>query len=254
MIEKADDNYEISMFDIISLYPYCNFTGPYPLGHPTIITPDETRVDWTEPEDVLYEGLLKVRVIPPKGLYLPQIPTRIPGDDRLLFTLCIPCAKKFKEENTKKYDNYVCPHSDKERAFTATLTHLELKEALFYDYKVTHCYRAWHYENWSDSLFKGYVQLLMKLKIESSDFPSGITTQEEKEKFAKDYKEMLGIEIDISKVALNPGMRFISVSFSIDKISKYFFLENFVEFLVGKVFTTELTNQNSDHLFCCRLF
>jgi hypothetical protein len=211
MVENTDDKYEISMFDIISLYPYCNFTGPYPIGHPRIIIPQETRVNWTEPDDVCYEGLLKVRVIPPKGLYLPRIPIRIPGDDRLLFTLCIPCAKKFKEENTKQFDDYICPHSDKERAFTATLTHLELKEALCHNYKVTHLYRAWHYENWSDSLFKGYVQLLMKLKIESSDFPSGVVTDEDKENFAKEYKMKLGIDIDITNVALNPGMRFISV-------------------------------------------
>lgn len=211
MIENVDDNTEISMFDIISLYPYCNFTGPYPLGHPEIIHLEENRVHWTEPEDVCYEGLLKVRVIPPKGLYLPQIPIRIPGDDRLLFTLCIPCAKKFKEENTKQFDKYICPHSDRERAFTATLTHIELKEALFHDYKVTHLYRAWHYRDWSVSLFKGYVQLLMKLKIESSDFPSGVSTEEEKSSFALKYKEKLGIEIDVTTVGLNPGMRYLSV-------------------------------------------
>jgi hypothetical protein len=211
MLENVNDNYEISMYDIISLYPYCNFTGPYPLGHPTIIQPTVTRVDWTEPEDVCYEGLLKVRVVPPRGLYLPQIPLRIPGDDRLLFTLCIPCAKKFKNENTKHFDDYKCPHSDKERAFTATLTHLELREAIYYDYKVTHLYRVWHYDNWSESLFKGYVQLLMKLKIESSDFPPGILSEKDKVIFAEEYRTKLNIDIDISKVALNPGMRFISV-------------------------------------------
>lgn len=29
MLEKADADHEISMFDIVSLYPYCNFTGLY---------------------------------------------------------------------------------------------------------------------------------------------------------------------------------------------------------------------------------
>jgi hypothetical protein len=139
---------------------------------------------------------------------------RIPGDDRLLFPLCIPCAKKFKEGSTMQFDEYYCPHSEKERAFTATLTHLELQEALYYDYKVTHLYRAWHYENWSDTIFKGYVQLLMKLKIESSEFPAGVSTDEEKRKFARDYKNKLGIEIDVNNVRLNPGMRFISVTLS----------------------------------------
>jgi hypothetical protein len=60
MLATANTDFEISMFDIVSLYPFCNYTGPYPIGHPRIIHPEENRVDWTEPEDVCYEGLLKV--------------------------------------------------------------------------------------------------------------------------------------------------------------------------------------------------
>lgn len=52
----------------------------------------------------------------------------------------------------------------------------------------------------------------MKLKVESSEFPAGVKSLEEKELFAKEYSDKLGIEIDIDKVQLNPGMRFISVS------------------------------------------
>ena len=50
----------------------------------------------------------------------------------------------------------------------------------------------------------------MKLKIESSDFPKNVQTLEEKLSFAQEYKDKLGIEIDINKVCLNPGLRHIS--------------------------------------------
>lgn len=115
MIEEADDENEISYFDIISLYPWCNYYGPYPIGHPTIINPKKTRVEWTHPDAIQYRGLIKARIIPPKGLYFPIIPARIPKDQRFLLSLCLKCAKKFSKTNTLKYDEYECPHSDKER-------------------------------------------------------------------------------------------------------------------------------------------
>jgi len=59
MIETVDESHEISMFDIVSLYPYCNFHGPYPIGHPQIIRPEQTNVEWNKPDDVCYEGILK---------------------------------------------------------------------------------------------------------------------------------------------------------------------------------------------------
>lgn len=117
----------------------------------------------------------------------------------------------FKKGNTKQFDNYSCPHNDKERAFTATLTHLELKEALMYDYRVTNVYRIWHYDQWSETIFRKYVQLLMKLKVESSDFPLGVATEQDKQKFAKEYMDKMGINIEIENVKFNPGLRFISV-------------------------------------------
>jgi hypothetical protein len=134
-----------------------------------------------------------------------------------LFTLCIPCAKKFKDKNTRVFNEYECPHNDDKRAFTTTLTSIELKEAIYQGYRVTHIYRVWNYDEWSSTIFRGYVQLLMTLKIESSEFPSGVITDEDKLTFAKEYQEKLGINIDISKVQLNPGMRFISVSASCKK-------------------------------------
>ena len=85
-----------------------------------------------------------------------------------------------------------------------------MKEALRLNYRVTEVYRIWHWEEWDDHIFQKYVQCFMKLKVESSGFPKNVQTLEEKLAFAQEYKEKLGIEIDIDKVCLNPGLRHIS--------------------------------------------
>lgn len=113
----------------------------YPVGIPEIIRPtfEETKVHWSKPNDVPYRGLLKVRVLPPKGLKIPVLPLRI--DDRLLFLSCYRCARQFKSANTRK--NHKCIHSDAERKFVTTVTHMELKEALKRGYIVDKFLRAW---------------------------------------------------------------------------------------------------------------
>ena len=50
----------------------------------------------------------------------------------------------------------------------------------------------------------------MKIKVESSGFPPDVQIIEEKLAFVKEYKDKLGIEIDIDKVSFNPGLRHIS--------------------------------------------
>ena len=47
-------------------------------------------------------------------------------------------------------------------------------------------------------------------EIESSGFPKNVQTMEQKLAFAQEYKDKLGIEIDIDKVCFNPGLRHIS--------------------------------------------
>ena len=85
-----------------------------------------------------------------------------------------------------------------------------MKEALRLNYRVTEVYRIWHWEKWDDHIFQKYVQCFMKLKVESSGFPKNVQTLQEKLAFAQEYKDKLGIEIDIDKVCLNPGLRHIS--------------------------------------------
>uniref|UniRef100_A0A183BU48 DNA-directed DNA polymerase n=1 Tax=Globodera pallida TaxID=36090 RepID=A0A183BU48_GLOPA len=64
-------------------------------------------------------------------------------------------------------------------------------KALECGYTVDRFYRAWHYGEDNDDLFKGY-------------------TEEQMKKWAEEYKEKYGIEIDLEKVKKNPGLRYIS--------------------------------------------
>ena len=192
MIESVEDDLasEISIFDIISLYPFCNYKGPYPIGHPINIVPDNKIVDWQQPEDMQYDyihlkGLIKCHVIPPPSLYFPILPMRLPEEKRLVFPLCKKCALFFSKSNNNVIEQHLhsCQHTDDQRSFSTTTTHIELAAALERGYKVTRLYRALHYEKWAleeNSLFKNYVLQFLKIKIESSPFPSGLERDEQK--------------------------------------------------------------------------
>ncbi|KAL3080400.1 hypothetical protein niasHT_031307 [Heterodera trifolii] len=125
--EPAEDE-KISVFDIVSLYPWVNYDTDYPIGIPTIIHPnaDEMNVNWTKPEHLQYRGLYRVRVIPPRGLRVPVLPMKI--DERLLFSCCHRCAALFRKCVTRC--SHKCTHSDQQRAFTGNFTHIELEKAL----------------------------------------------------------------------------------------------------------------------------
>jgi hypothetical protein len=135
----------------------------YPTGIPTIRVPKNVNVRWTQPGDIPYKGLLKVRVIPPRDIKIPILPLKL--DDRLLFVRCIKCARQFKKECTRT--QHECTHSDAERAFTLTTTSISLEVALREGYVVDEFHRAWEWlpHQWDDDLFKPYVRLFLKLKV-----------------------------------------------------------------------------------------
>ena len=178
-----------------------NYISQYPVGVPTTIVSREIDVNWSSPEDIKHIGLYKVRIIPPKKLFIPVVPVRLCRDDpRLLFPLCLKCANTNKDK---------CHHTDAERGWTCTLTSIELKEALMQGYTITRCYRIWSYSR-TENLFKEYVKAFMKIKVEASGFPPGIETDEDKKKWAKEYRDRLEIDIDINNVKLNPGLRYMA--------------------------------------------
>jgi hypothetical protein len=191
MLEKSSEEHEIAVFDVKSLYPYINYTGPYPLGHPKVIHPKEVKVHWDKKnvqpnwgkkgkesldDQIIWEdegttklicGVVKVRVLPPRKLYFPILPLRIPGSmtkkknkqlQKLLFPLCCRCATEYNTpdkttkclKNNMVFDEIKCPHTDQQRKFTVQTTTVELCEALKRGYTVDRFYRAWHYSLWTD--------------------------------------------------------------------------------------------------------
>ncbi|KAL3099254.1 hypothetical protein niasHT_028201 [Heterodera trifolii] len=205
--EPAEDE-KISVFDIVSLYPWVNYDTDYPIGIPTIIHPnaDEMNVNWTKPEHLQYRGLYRVRVIPPRGLRIPVLPMKI--DERLLFSCCHRCAALFRKCVTRC--SHKCTHSDQQRAFTGNFTHIELEKALELGYVVDRFWRAWHYAEWSDQIFKGYVRQFIRLKVESSGFPEGVETSEQKQHYIDEYRRIYGVDLDFGRIKKNPGLRFIA--------------------------------------------
>ena len=181
--------------DFVSLYPTVQFYKKYPIGHPTkILNPEQLDKNWF--------GLIKCKVLPPKGLYHPVLPykTKCGNAEKLLFPLCKTCS-------IHKINK--CDHIDELRSITGTWCTNELYTALDKGYKLEKIYEVWNFENTSYNLFKGYIRKFMKIKMESSSLEVGPNHIYKTEQEFKDivYKK-LGIEL--GKIEYNPGMRAIA--------------------------------------------
>ncbi|KAH7697877.1 hypothetical protein AAVH_35036 [Aphelenchoides avenae] len=203
---KPGQGRQLSYFDIQSLYPATNFYTEYPLGVPNVIVKGEP-VNWSCPDDVEYKGLYKVLVLPPTDLRHPVLPAKF--DDRLLFPLCRTCAIDYEKKSTR-VDGYRCTHTDAQRSFACTVTHLELMEALRRGYKVKYFDRAWHWERWSADVFKPYVRQFMKLKIEASGYPDDVATDAQKQRFIEENERVYGIKLDPNSIRKNKAKRQIA--------------------------------------------
>ena len=109
--------------DFCSLYPTVQYYQKYPIDH-------HTKIFNPENHDVSWYGLIKCKVVPPKGLYHPVLPQRIKVDsyEKLVFTLCKACAEM---RNQNK-----CKHSNNKRSFIGTWTTDEVNKAIKKGYKV----------------------------------------------------------------------------------------------------------------------
>ena len=168
-------------------------TQEYPIGHPTkIFNPEKHDISWY--------GLIKCKVVPPKGLYHPVLPQRIKVDsyEKLVFTLC--------RAWTETRNQNKCEHSDNKRSFIGTWTTDEINKALEKGYKVIRTYEVWHFDKSTNDLFKGYIRRFIKIKPESSKY--NFKTKEEEANFKLKIKKSL--DIDIEKFEFNAGLRSIS--------------------------------------------
>ena len=116
---------DISYVDVTSLYSYINKTGKIPIGHLEIVTEGFTDIQQ-------YEGLIKCKIFPPRGLYIPVLPVKM--NNKLLFTLCRTCSENHQQTS--------CQHNDEERSLTGTWVTDELKKALEKGYAVQRIYEV----------------------------------------------------------------------------------------------------------------
>jgi hypothetical protein len=115
--------------DVTSLYPYINKTGKIPIGHPQIVTEGFTDIQQ-------YEGLIKCKILPPRGLYIPVLPVKM--NNKLLFPLCRTCSENQQQKP--------CQHNDEERSLKGTWVTDELKKALEKGYVVQRIYEVWQFD------------------------------------------------------------------------------------------------------------
>ncbi|CAF1038132.1 unnamed protein product [Brachionus calyciflorus] len=137
----------------------------------------------------------KCKVLPPRDLYFPVLPSLIDG--KLVFPLCRTCAEL---QQTK------CNHLIEEKCLEGTWVTLEVQEALRQGYQIVEIYEVWHWEKLG-LLFGEYVVMFLKGKQEADGYPDNVKTEEEKQQYIKDYYEREGVLLDANKIQKNKGLR-----------------------------------------------
>ncbi|KAG8174743.1 hypothetical protein JTE90_012064 [Oedothorax gibbosus] len=164
----------------------------YPVGHPEIITSADGKTEIEE-----YFGIIKCKVLPPRGLYHPVLPYRY--DNKLMFPLCKTCCETLQQTT--------CNHTNAQRALTGTWVSEELKVAVKKGYLILKIYEVYHFKEQSDKLFRSYIDLFLKIKQEASGWPSDCQTEEDKILYIDNYKRNEGVQLDATNIAPNPGLR-----------------------------------------------
>ncbi|MEW8548383.1 MAG: DNA polymerase, partial [Candidatus Thiodiazotropha sp.] len=195
LIEEEE---EIRYVDFTSLYPYVNKYKTYPVGHPEIITRDFKDLN-------SYFGIAKIKILAPRGLYLPVLPYRSGG--KLKFPLCRTCADNETQD--------CCMCTDDQRAMIGTWCIPEIEKATEKGYRILKIYEVYHFpqtskydtETKSGGLFAEYIDTFLKFKQESSDWPAWCDSQGKKEEYLQAYQDNEGVQLDPSNICKNPGLR-----------------------------------------------
>ena len=200
LFHDAAEDEMIKYYDVTSLYSYVNVSTDYPTCHPEIIT-EQSKMDYTLKP---YYGLVKLKVAPPRKLFIPVLPVRCNG--KLKFPLCSQCARLELADP--------CNCSDSERAIVGTWTTEEVKVALKHGYNILKIYEIYHYPQTTRdidcNIFQDYVKMFLKVKQEASGYPSWVESEEDKDKYVRYYHEKQGILLDKEKINYNPSLRLVS--------------------------------------------
>ena len=119
-----------------------------------------------------------------------------------MFPLCKTCADTLNQNP--------CTHTGEERAILGTWCHVELMKAIEKGYEVLEIHEVWHWEQTTNELFRGYVNMYLKRKQEASGYPKHCVTDEQKQRYIDEYYEHEGIRLDPNKIEYNPGLRWLA--------------------------------------------
>ncbi len=94
----------------------------------------------------------------------------------------------------------------------------ELQKAEALGYTVLKFHEVWHYKNTTQydhttgkgGLFAEYMNAFIGLKMQASGYPSHVITDEDKEEFVRQTKEVEGVTLDPTKIKHNPGARAVA--------------------------------------------
>jgi hypothetical protein len=190
LYRKIRPGEKIRYLDFTSLYPSVQYgihnplvpNGErrilrYPVGHPIRITHDIGPLEQ-------YFGFVKCFIIPPKDLYIPLLPEK--RDGKLIFDL---------------------------QPKMGTWTTIEVLKAVELGYRIGEIYEIVHFPESTDTLFREYVKMFLKIKQESAGWEKlGLehASNEEKMEFLSMYELAQGVRLETMEN--NPGMYFIAKS------------------------------------------
>jgi len=100
-----------------------------------------------------------------------------------------------------------CKHTDKERCIVGTWVVDEVRRAIEMGYGVLDVFEFWEYEQTcfdKDTnpgvLIAEYVNMFLKLKHESSGYPSWVQSEDNKERYIEDYWRAEGVSLDKASI------------------------------------------------------
>lgn len=189
---KTNHSEEIHYVDFCSLYPFINGTCKYPIGHPETVTNNFPPL-----ENVL--ALVQADVLPPQHLLHPVLPYR--SGKTLMFPLCRTCA-------TNKTPKCSCVADA--RMLSGTWTSMELNVASRNGYQIKKIYEMKLWRNSTTELFKEYVHIFSKLKMEATGWPDWVKTETDKSTFICNYYQKTGVKLDRDNMRKNPGLRSVA--------------------------------------------
>ena len=93
------------------------------------------------------------------------------------------------------------------RDSSETWPSIEIQKACELGYHVVKLIEVWHFQDRSSDLFKDYIDTCLKIKQETSGWPSWCRTEEDKLQYVREYQEKEGIKLDAEKIKKNPGLQ-----------------------------------------------